>query len=84
MKKNIFIPEIRINVQMCKCANVQICKFFGPAGYKNLHFCTSAHLHICTFLKVQPEALYLMDAPHHGKSLSWLFESLNRHRYRYL
>jgi hypothetical protein len=37
--------EIRNKEQdiMCRCANVQMCKFLGSIAVQNLHICTSAH-----------------------------------------
>ena len=34
------------NVQMCRCANVQI-EERDDLAFFHLHICTSAHLHIC-------------------------------------
>jgi hypothetical protein len=37
---------------MCKCADVQICKFLRAILPKNLHICTSANLHIKSYFFV--------------------------------
>lgn len=44
----------RADMQMCKCANVQMIECIGSDIYKqkrcaDLIICTSPHLHICTF-----------------------------------
>jgi hypothetical protein len=38
---------------MCKCADVQMCKFFKLIALRNLHICTFAHLHIILYLYQQ-------------------------------
>jgi hypothetical protein len=54
MGENTLQNKYYDDILMCKCADVQMCKFLRSIALLNLHICTFAHLHIKKVFPVLP------------------------------